>query len=53
MKVPPFMNTIPWTEVSPLNCKEESTEVAGNLAGTIIQDVAESLIASAVVTFLF
>jgi hypothetical protein len=53
MKVPPFMNTIPLAEVSPLNFNEESTGVAENLAGTIIQDVAESFFASIVVAFLF
>jgi len=44
MKVPPLINTMPFTEVSPLNCKEESIEALVNLAGTIIQEVAESFL---------
>jgi len=40
-----LINTIPFTEVSPLNFKEESTVVVENLAGTIMQDVAESFFA--------
>jgi len=46
MKVPPLIYTIPFTEVSPLKCKEESTAVAENLVGTFIQFVAESFFAA-------
>jgi hypothetical protein len=46
MKVPPLIKTIPFVEVSPLNCKEESAEMVENLAGTVMQDVAESFFAA-------
>jgi hypothetical protein len=53
MKVPPLINTIPFTEVSPLNFKEESTNVAENLAGSIIQEVPESFFAAIALDVLF
>jgi hypothetical protein len=40
--VPPLINTIPFTVVSPLNCNAESTEALANREGTIIQDAVES-----------
>jgi hypothetical protein len=48
-----LINTIPLTEVSPLNFKEESAEAAENLAGTIMQEAAESFFACSIAGVLF